>query len=285
MVRFNTTLVANALQLLADEAHIEIRQYSDYYGRFVYYSRGMNIVPFIYEGGNFEYKATPLGIRYRDELRKKNRRSHFSNLGYESANAVVQNTVNLLLPVLELDAPNNERSLMVIRILEGLVRIGVRNYQDSSFLRDPVHRYMDQNLSLSRRYVEEGFYQPFLRDVLQRDDILAGQVSEGASMAGGRTDIMISSKIPIETKVVYPDDEGKESYLGKLGVGQSTQYASLSRIAFLTILDLRPRKTQADLSNIENDVDVITPDQNTSNQVRIVRVRHVCGYGRPSKVC
>ena len=51
------------------------------------------------------------------------------------------------------------------------------------------------------------------------------------------------------------------------------------------VLDLNPRNTIADLSNIQNDVEVKTVKQKEGeHNVLVVRVQHICGYGAPSKI-
>lgn len=269
--------MSDALQLLADDGHVTIRQWRG--NSFATYQKGMNWGSFIYQGGNFELKPNAAGRRRHEELASR----RFRDLGASGANKVVRDTLVKLQDVLSGCGDLSFASLS-IRILEELVRIGVRNYQDSRYLRDPAQRYLEVSGSHQRQDCETHFYQPFLADALQRDEILAGHVVLGASTAFGNTDLMTVYHIPIEAKVIYPNDQRQEDLLSNMGVGQATQYASLSRLAFLSILDLRPRSVAADLSNIQNDVVVRSIQQGGSNAVSIVRVQHVCGYGRPSAV-
>jgi len=271
--------VAAALKLLADREQIELRQCGrrEVIGGISYYKKGMDITPYLNTGGNFEYRVTPEGRELFDKLR----RERFRELGYPAADAIVQGTLEKLSPVMDLDRRDSEFSRHTIRILEELIRIGVRNYQDRFFLRDPAHRFIEQS-DAARRDCERGFYQPFLRTELQRDELLAGRIVEGAGMTGGQTDIMAIAGIPLEAKVIYPEDNREESFLRVLGTEQASQYASLSRLAFLSVLDLRPRLSAGELSNIQNDVEVITHLQQGSHPVYIIRVQHICGYGRPS---
>lgn len=274
------SLLERALQLLADDGFIEIRQArkTPYrYSRFESYQKGMKLGPFIYEGGNFEIKATPTGWRRYENLEQKG----LSNLGYPLANTVVRETLEKISSALSSSSDRNF-SFYCTRILEGLVRIGVRNYEDS-FLRNSVNHYLRVNASSSRRDCELQFYQPFLKDMLGRDEALAGFLFGEPSFVGGRPDILTIYGIPIEAKVIY-ENEGRENNQISKGVGQSSQYAALSSIAFLSVLDLRPRTDPDSISNIRNDVEVIDRRQMDGYPVHVVRVQHVCGYGPPSTV-
>ncbi|MCI0393092.1 MAG: hypothetical protein MOB07_30540 [Acidobacteria bacterium] len=275
------SLLEAALQLLADDGYIEIRQArktSYGYSRFESYQKEMKLGPFIYEGGNFQIKATPTGWRRYESLKQKG----LSNLGYPLANAVVRETLEKISSVLS-SSSDRDFSLYYTRILEGLVRIGVRNYEDS-FLRNSANHYLRGNASSSRRDCEVQFYQPFLKDMLGRDEVLAGFLFGESSFVGGRPDILTIYGIPIEAKVIYENEGKEESDLISKGIGQSSQYAALSRIAFLSVLDLRPRTGPYSQSNILNDVTVIEQPQAGGYPVHIVRVQHVCGYGPPSRV-
>src|SRR5262249_10125136 len=152
---------------LLDDEFIEIRQARNTpqgYSQFESYRKGMKLGPFIYEGGNFEIKATPAGWRRYEILKQKG----LSNLGYPLANEVVRETLEKISSALS-SSPDRNFSLYCTRILEGLVRIGVRNYEDS-FLRNRVNQYLSLNASQSRRDCEVQFYQPFLKDMLGRDE-------------------------------------------------------------------------------------------------------------------
>lgn len=59
----------------------------------------------------------------------------------------------------------------------------------------------------------------------------------------------------------------------KTAVGQAVQSAALSRIAFLSVLDLRARSLVSGLSNIQNDVSVITQQQQGGYAVSIVLIQ------------
>jgi hypothetical protein len=120
--------------------------------------------------------------------------------------------------------------------------------------------------------------------MLGRDEALAGFLFGEPSFVGGFPDILAIYGIPIEAKVIYENEDREESDLLSKGIGQSSQYAALSRIAFLSVLDLRPRTEPDSLSNIRNDVKVIERPQAGGCPVHIVRVQHVCGYGPPSMV-
>src|SRR3990167_742133 len=276
--KLDTILIPNALELLIKEDKITLYKYIDI--KPVYYKVGQDLNKFL-SIGQFRIRLEAEGQKAYEERNK----NQFRNLGSPAANQVVRDTITHLSPILTLDVSRPEFAQMCIRILEEFVRVGVRNYQDSSYLRDPAQKYIKEHLGDERKRCETDFYQPFLRTELQRDEFLAGKIVAGAVLSGGITDILTIYQIPIETKVIYSDDKGEDSTLVAKGVGQDTQYASLSRVAFLSVLDLRPRNTIADLSNIQNDVKVIPVLQKEGNHdVKVVRVQHICGYGVPSEV-
>lgn len=276
-------LIKDALELLVEEDKITIRKYINHPGlrySFMDYKPGQGLDKFIFVN---EFRIIPKAKARKayEELSEK----RFRNLGSPIANQVVRDTIAQLSPILTLDASRSEFAPMCIRILEELVRVGVRNYQDRSYLRDPAQKYIKEHLGNERKRCETDFYQPFLCTELQRDEFLAGKIVAGAALSGGITDILTIYQIPIETKVIYSDGKGEESTLVAKGVGQDAQYASLSRVAFLSVLDLKPRNTIADLSNIQNDVEVKPVKQKEGeHNVMVVRVQHICGYGAPSKI-
>jgi hypothetical protein len=271
-------LIKNALELLIKEHKITLYKYIGI--KPVYYKLGQDLNKFL-SIGQFRIRLEAEGQKAYEERNK----NQFRNLGSPAANQVVRDTITHLSPILTLDVSRPEFARMCIRILEELVRVGVRNYQDHSYLRDPAQKYIKEHLGNERKRGETDFYQPFLRTELQRDEFFAGKIVAGAALSGGITDILTIYQIPIETKVIYSDDKGEESTLVAKGVGQDAQYASLSRVAFLSVLDLKPRNTMADLSNIQNDVKVIPVLQKEGyHDVKVVRVQHICGYGVPSEV-
>ena len=273
-------LIKDALELLVEEDKITVRKYNNQTAWPYDYKSGQDLNKFISIG---HFRITPKAkARKAYEELSENR---FRNLGSPIANQVVRDTIAKLSPILTLDASRSEFAPMCIRILEELVRVGVRNYQDRSYLRDPAQKYIKEHWDNERKRCETDFYHPFLRTELQRDEFLAGKIVAGAALAGGITGILTIYQIPIETKVIYSDGNGEESTLVTKGVGQDAQYASLSRVAFLSVLDLSPRNTIAALSNIQNDVKVITVQQKEGeHNVPVVRVQHICGYGAPSKI-
>ncbi|MBI2555987.1 MAG: hypothetical protein HY607_06390 [Planctomycetes bacterium] len=271
-------LIKNALELLIKEDKIILYKYIDI--KPVYYKLGQDLNKFL-SIGQFRIRLEAEGRKAYEERNKK----QFRNLGSPAANQVVRDTITQLSPILTLDVSRPEFAQMCIRILEELVRVGVRNYQDNNYLRKPAQAYLKAPSGKDRRDCEVGFYQPFLRTELQRDKLLAGRIPADVTIAGGTTDILTICQIPIEAKVIYPDDKSEDNILMDKGVAQAAQYASLSRVAFLSVLDLRPRNTIADLSNIQNDVKVIPLLQKEGNHdVKVVRVQHICGYGVPSEV-
>lgn len=275
--KLDNILIPNALKLLVEEDKITIRKYISHSGSqysIMDYKTGQDFDKFIFVG-DFRIILKPKAY---NELTEK----QFRNLGSYAANKAVRDTINQISSILTLDATSRE---FAIRILEELVRIGVRNYQDYTYLSKPAQAYLKNHPEKGRQDCEVGFYQPFLRTELQRDELLAGKITGGVPIAGGTTDIFTTCQIPIEAKVIYPDDKSEESVLMNKGVAQDTQYASLTRLAFLSVLDLRPRNTIADLSNIQNDVKVISiPQKDGEHNVLVVRVQHICGYGAPSEV-
>lgn len=270
-------LVHDALKLLADKGQIVIKKYlhnpaMDWVVEE--YTRKSDLWPFLMKG-DFRIYATELGREQYEDRRSGETR----NLGTPAANQVVRDTVTRLSDVLSLDQGSGRQ--ICIRILEELVRIAVRNYQDRAYLRDHVQRFLEQS-GMSPRKCEEHFYQPFLRTELQRDELLAGRVVADAAMAGGYVDIMSVGQIPIEAKVIYPDDNREDSNLCTLGVGQTARYSPLSRIGFLSVLDLRPRNSVADLSSIQDDVEVKSQLSGDGRDIIVVRVQHLCGFSTPS---
>lgn len=271
-------LIKNALELLIKEHKITLYKYIDI--KPVYYKLGQDLNKFL-SIGQFRIRLEAEGQKAYEERNKK----QFRNLGSPAANQVVRDTITQLSPILTLDASRSEFAPMCIRILEELVRIGVRNYQNRHYLCDPAQDYLKTHSDKNRRDCEIKFYQTFLCKALQYDELLARRIVMGAKLACGTTDILTNCQIPIEAKVIYPDDKREDSVLMTLGIGQSAQYASLSRVAFLSVLDLRPRNTISDLSNIQNDVQVIpVPQKEGNHDVKVVRVQHICGYGVPSEV-
>lgn len=268
-------LVHDALKLLADKGQIVIKKYrirpaigwtvEQYMGKH-------DLWPFLLKG-DFRLYGAELGREQYEEWQPGR------NLGTPAANQVVRDTVTQLTEVLSLDQGSGEQ--ICIRILEELVRIAVRNYQDRTYLRDQVRRFLEAS-ELSHRKCEEYFYQPFLRTELQRDEILAGRLVAEAAMAGGYADIMSIGQIPIEAKVIYPDDTREDSLLCGLGFGQTARYSQLSRIGFLSVLDLRPRNSVADLSSILGDVEVKSHHKRDGREIFVVRVQHLCGFCVPS---
>jgi hypothetical protein len=100
-------------------------------------------------------------------------------------------------------------------------------------------------------------------------------------MAGGSCDLLLIVDIPIEAKVIYPEDMRDAPV--SLGRSQVSQYEARSGIAFLAVLDMSSRTNATDLDQIANDVrphEVRQKDGPT--QVRLVPVQHVVGHGRPS---
>lgn len=204
------------------------------------------------------------------------------DLGTPSANEVVRRTVSALDEVLRRDPRFRQH---VVRILEELVRCGVRNYQDAEYLRGPARRYLTANAGASRRQCETQFYQPWLRTVLQMDEVLAGRIVAGAFAAGGVTDIMAVMQVPVEAKVIYPDDAREQSVLAEIGHGQAAQYAALPNVAFLSVLDLRRRASLSELPSLENDVTTRRVDlRDGPTPIFVVRVQHACGFERPTDV-
>src|SRR3989304_4551543 len=266
--KLDTILIPNALELLIKEHKITLYKYIDI--KPVYYKLGQDLNKFL-SIGQLRIRLEAEGQKAYEERNK----NQFRNLGSPAANQVVRDTITHLSPILTLDASRSEFAPMCIRILEELIRVGVRNYQDRSYLRDPAQKYIKEHLGNERNRCETDFYQPFLRTELQRDEFLAGRITAGSALCNGQTDILIG-QFPVEAKVIYPDDEGEDSILLNKGVGQSTQYASLSRIAFLSVLDLRHRSETGNLSNIQNDVDVKQALQKQGkHNVLVVRVQHI----------
>src|SRR5262249_53537686 len=63
----NEWLLEAALQNLADHGYVEIRKAIKTphgWSQFETYRKGMEMAPFIHEGGNFEIKITPRGLRH-----------------------------------------------------------------------------------------------------------------------------------------------------------------------------------------------------------------------------
>lgn len=169
---------------------------------------------------------------------------------------------------------------LAIRVLEELVRIGVNNYRSPDYLQGPFRRFAQAN-SIAPRCWEVGFYQPFILEALSRDEFLAPQLGKGSELAGGRIDLSVG-RIPIEAKVIYPD-EGVDGARGARGVGQSVQYSALTRFAFLAVLDCTRRVTSEGLSNIENDIRIERRTQyDGPHDAIIIRVQHVVGFEAPS---
>src|SRR5262245_59404514 len=70
-MKCSDSIVEAALVLLADREQIKLGQYRGRVGlggAWSYYKKDMNIAPFLYEGGNFAYKVTPLGRELLDRL-------------------------------------------------------------------------------------------------------------------------------------------------------------------------------------------------------------------------
>jgi|SRR3990167_1905500 len=270
--KLDTILIPNALELLIKEDKITLYKYIDI--KPVYYKLGQDLNKFL-SIGQFRIRLEADGLKAYEERNK----NQFRNLGSPAANQVVRDTITQLSPILTLDASRPKFASICIRILEELVRIGVRNYQDNNYLRKPAQAYLKAPSGKDRRDCEVGFYQPFLRTELQRDELLAGQIVAGADLAGGKTDILTICQIPIEAKVIYPDDKREDNVLINLGIGQAAQYASLSRVTFVSVLDIRPRK----ISNIQNDVRIMKVPQKGEHDVQVIRVQHICGDGAPSE--
>jgi len=185
----NPLIIADALELLVEEDKIAIQKYNihtDGMHPITDYKLGQDLTKFLSPGGDFCITLKPKAIKAYEELSGK----QFRNLGSPAANQVVRDTITQLSPILTLDASRSEFAPMCIRILEELVRVGVRNYQDRSYLRDPAQKYIKEHLGNERKRCETDFYQPFLRTELQRDEFLAGKIVAGAALSGGITDIL-----------------------------------------------------------------------------------------------
>lgn len=210
-------LITDALELLVEERKITIRKYNNQTGLPYDYKPGQDLNKFLSIGYFWIIPKSKARQAY-EELSEK----RFKNLGSPVANKVVRDTIAQLSTILSLDASSREFAQICIRILEELVRVGVRNYQDRSYLRDPAQKCIKEHLSDEWKRCETDFYLPFLRTELQRDEFLAGKIVAGAALSGGITDILTIYQIPIETKVIYSDDKGEESTLVAKGVGQDT---------------------------------------------------------------
>lgn len=174
-------LIKYALELLIKEDKITLYKYIDI--KPVYYKLGQDLNKF-FSIGQFRISPKAEAQKAYEELNQK----QFRNLGSPAANQVVRDTITQLSPILTLDASHPKFASICIRILEELARIGVRNYQDNNYLRKPAQAYLKAPSGKDRRDCEVGFYQPFLRTELQRDELpLAGQIVAGADLAGGKT--------------------------------------------------------------------------------------------------
>ena len=84
----NEWLLEGSLQHLADDGYIEIRKARKTPkggAQFESYRKGMEMATFIHEGGNFEIRITPRGLRQYESLKQIER----SNLGFPLVNTVV----------------------------------------------------------------------------------------------------------------------------------------------------------------------------------------------------
>lgn len=272
--------LAAALDLLARRGLIRIRKYLNGGGKFDYDPNRHNIHDIIAPPG-FRVFRTPQGMDWVDTERRRRSAAPAIDIGDAAGNDAVKRCVAEVFQGREVA---DDRRRVVGLILGRLVWLGVQNYRDSAFLAKPARRDLASlREGTGRADFERSFYQPLLYAELAREPQLAMHLTKGSEQAGGTCDLCCVGDLPIEAKVIYPDGSSAEAE--SFGVGQTTQYAARSGIAFLAVLDLRARTTAAELGQIANDVRVVEVRQKDGPAtVRIIRVQHVVGQGAPSRV-
>lgn len=269
--------LVDALQVMQDRGRGEVVQYATS-GHPRIFKSPERLSDFLYRRSDFRIRRLAQGRGWFEEQLREEQASGFRNLGVDRGNEIVKSIMGHLEPLLGSDSGLRTKTL---RVLEGLVRIAIRNYQIAD-LRNRFQRFLSTQSETAIRHVETAFYQPFLHEALSHDDELAGQIAFGSSLGGGRPDLIVAQHIPIEAKVVYPGGEG-DSQSTETGVAQAVQYSALSRFAFLSVLDTVERRTAANLSNLENDIKLIKRKQVVgTNEITVVRIRHIVGFGHPS---
>jgi hypothetical protein len=270
--------IVAALEVMVRKGYARVIRWNA--GRYVTYRPGLCAFhDFVCP--EFRMLLTPDGMEWFDLERRVKAGSAALSTGDDSGDAVVRRTLNEIVKGRTL--PVDRRSI-IERILVKLVWIGVQNYRDKEFLSGPAQLAAQERVGRrKRRDLEIRFYQPRIYSELARDSELGRHLTKGSEQAGGACDLLAVGEFPIEIKVIYPEES--RDCADEIGVGQATQYAARSGIGFVSILDMRPRTTIAELGQLANDVRVVDlPKNGGPNSVRIVQVHHVAGHGPPSKV-
>ena len=243
----------------------------------VEYRPGIDDIHQFVGGPDFRLFMTEDGSERLVLLRREREAAALPKVGDATADEVVRARVEELLQGHRMSP---ERRQILGRLLAQLVSIGVHSYRDAEFLVKPAFEALDSRPDRSK--FERSFYQRFLHRELTHDDVLAPHLTKNPEQAGGLCDLLCMSDIAIEAKVVYPDETA--AHAASVGIGQATQYAARSGLAFLVVLDMRHRADAASLGQIANDVRVISKEKHDGpTPVRIARVQHVAGHGQPSR--
>jgi hypothetical protein len=152
---------------------------------------------------------------------------------------------------------------------------------EPSFLRQPANEWLERHANDARILMENSFFLPFLYERLYA--AYGERITKKPERYGGEIDLLFDN-IPIELKVRRGGTTPLQEIIDDTyrPAGQACAYATLTRLAYVLVLDL-PAHTP-EITNLDSCFRVIERDMGTDFPTCIVVAIFHCHHPKPSRV-